>query len=130
MSGSFVPAGYGQFSPFWRNLFENPAAVQFHHRWLGFTAMLGAFALAWGAWRGPGNSPLLRRRGRWLAAMAMVQVLLGIGTLLFVVPVPLAAVHQLGAVLLLTAAVRFLHACRPSGLTGAGEVPSFPEARP
>ena len=130
MSGSFVPAGYGQFAPFWRNIFENPAAVQFHHRWLGFTAMLGAFVLAGIAWRTPGISPVARRRAAWLAGMAAVQVGLGIATLLFVVPIPLAAVHQFGAVLLLTFALRFLHACRPAGLTGAGDAPSFPEATP
>ena len=130
MSGSFVPMGYAQFAPFWRNLFENPAAVQFDHRWLGFTAFLGGIALAAAAWRAGGASAVARRRAGWLAGMALVQVGLGIGTLLLVVPVPLAAVHQLGAVLLLTAAIRFLHACRPAGLTGAGDSPSFPEATP
>jgi len=130
MSGRFVPAGYAQFAPFWRNLFENPAAAQFHHRWLGFIAMLGAFALAAAALRTPGSSPLARRRAGWLAGMAALQVALGIGTLLLAVPIPLAAVHQFGAVLLLTIALRLLHAFRPSGLTGAGDSPSFPEARP
>ena len=130
MSGSFVPAGYAQFTPFWRNLFENPAAVQFHHRWLGFTAMLGAWTLAFAAWRAPGATPLLRRRALWLAGMGGVQVALGISTLLLQVPIPLAAVHQFGAVLLLTFAIRFLHASREAGLTGAGDDPSFPEATP
>jgi cytochrome c oxidase assembly protein subunit 15 len=37
--------------------------------------------------------------------MLAIQVMLGISTLLLVVPVPLAAAHQGGAVLLLTAAL-------------------------
>ncbi|HET7041081.1 MAG TPA: COX15/CtaA family protein [Gemmatimonadales bacterium] len=130
MEGSFVPAGYGQFVPFWRNVFENPAAVQFHHRWLGFSAMLGAWGLAAAGWYARGASATLRRRALALAAMGLVQAGLGIATLLLAVPIPLAAVHQLGAVLLLTVALRFRHACRPAGLTGAGEAHSFPEVTP
>jgi cytochrome c oxidase assembly protein subunit 15 len=130
MSGRFVPAGYAQFAPLWRNAFDNPAAVQFHHRWLGFGALVGAVALWVAARRAPGISPLARRRGGQLAGMGALQVALGIATLLLVVPIPLAALHQFGAVLLLTFALRFLHACRPAGLTGAGDDPSFPEAAP
>jgi cytochrome c oxidase assembly protein subunit 15 len=130
MSGSFVPVGYAQFAPFWRNIFDNPAAVQFDHRWLGFGALLGGFALWVAARRARAISGVARRRAGWLAGMAALQVALGISTLLLVVPIPLAAVHQFGAVLLLTFALRFLHACRPAGLTGAGDVPSFPEAAP
>ncbi len=44
--------------------------------------------------------------------MAVIQVALGISTLLLVVPVPLAALHQIGAVLLLTAALLTLHGFR------------------
>ena len=45
-------------------------------------------------------------------AVALLQVALGIATLLLVVPIPLAAAHQAGAVLLLTAAINFRHAVR------------------
>jgi heme a synthase len=44
--------------------------------------------------------------------MAAIQICLGISTLLLVVPVPLAAAHQAGAVMLLTLTVYALHALR------------------
>jgi cytochrome c oxidase assembly protein subunit 15 len=47
-----------------------------------------------------------------LLASAALQVALGILTLLFVVPVPLAAAHQAGAVLLLTVAIFLRHTMR------------------
>ena len=43
----------------------------------------------------------------------ILQFALGVSTLLLVVPVPLGAAHQAGAVLLLTAAIVFRHALRP-----------------
>ena len=47
-----------------------------------------------------------------ILGVAALQVTLGISTLLYAVPVPLAAAHQAGAVLLLTAAIVFRHALR------------------
>jgi len=46
-----------------------------------------------------------------LAAVAL-QITLGISTLLLVVPIPLAAAHQAGAVLLLTAVLNVAHQLR------------------
>ena len=42
----------------------------------------------------------------------MLQAALGISTLLLVVPIQLAAAHQAGAMLLLTAAIVFRHSLR------------------
>ena len=47
-----------------------------------------------------------------LLAMLAVQVALGIATLLLVVPLPLAAAHQAGAVLLFAFALNLAHALR------------------
>ena len=44
--------------------------------------------------------------------MAVAQVLLGIGTLIFVVPVWLASAHQMGAMALLTLCLWALHDLR------------------
>jgi cytochrome c oxidase assembly protein subunit 15 len=44
--------------------------------------------------------------------LVVVQVALGISTLLLVVPVPLAALHQAGAVLVFAAALNVAHALR------------------
>ena len=94
--GQLVPAGYLDLEPWWRNLFENPAAVQFNHRVLGIATAL--FSLLY--WRlarddstGASYSVLV---------VALLQASLGIGTLLLEVPIALAALHPAGAVTLLT----------------------------
>jgi hypothetical protein len=111
MDGSFVPAGYAQLEPFIRNWFENVAAVQFDHRILAMTTV-GAVILLWFA----GNRATLPSPARHalhaLLAIALLQLSLGISTLLLVVPIPLAAAHQAGAVLLLTAAIVLRHRLR------------------
>ena len=57
--------------------------------------------------------PAPARVALWaLLAAAAVQVALGISTLLLVVPIPLAAAHQAGAVILLTAAIVLRHTLR------------------
>ena len=50
----------------------------------------------------------------------LLQFALGVATLLLVVPVPLGAAHQAGAVLLLTAAIVFRHALRGPASIGRG----------
>ena len=56
--------------------------------------------------------PRAKRALDALLAIAAVQFALGISTLLLVVPIPLAAAHQAGAVALLTAAIVLRHALR------------------
>ena len=100
MNGSIVPPDALAMKPLWRNLFENPATVQFLHRLLAllsFTAILCFFLMA-------RRQPLPHRASlawRSVVALALAQVLLGIGTLLLNVPVLLASLHQMGALLLL-----------------------------
>lgn len=111
MDGSFIPAGYAQLQPFVRNWFENVPAVQFDHRLLA-TATAAAVVLLWLAgWRAALGPPV-RRALHALLAAALLQFALGVSTLVFVVPVPLAAAHQAGAVLLLTAAIVLRHRLR------------------
>jgi cytochrome c oxidase assembly protein subunit 15 len=111
MDGRLVPEGYAQLQPFWRNLFENVAAVQFDHRVLAVTTFCAAVGLwAWG-WRLV-HAPSQRTALHLLLAAACLQVTLGISTLLLVVPIPLAAAHQAGAVLLFTSALLLRHTLR------------------
>jgi cytochrome c oxidase assembly protein subunit 15 len=111
MDGQFVPAGYAQLQPFVRNWFENIAAVQFDHRLLAITTA-AAVLLLWLF----GSRAALPRPARLalhaLLTAAAIQFSLGVSTLLLVVPIPLAAMHQAGAVLLLTAAIVFRHGLR------------------
>src|SRR5262249_54066197 len=69
-------------------------------------------ALVWLRGQRAGLPKRVRAALHGLTAVALLQVALGIATLLLVVPVPLAAAHQAGAVLLLTAAINFRHTLR------------------
>lgn len=113
MDGKLLPAGYLDLSPWWRNLTANIAAVQFNHRLLATLALLMAAACAWAA---PRRLPegLARRAVLALAGAVALQYLLGVVTLLHVVPVSLGTAHQAVAVLVLTTALVALHALRPS----------------
>jgi len=102
----------------WRNLFENPTTVQFDHRVLAMTTYIATALLFASSRRAAARAvlpPSALRSATSLFAMANVQVLLGISTLLYLVPVPLAAAHQAGSVALLTAALHVLFALRRPG---------------
>jgi len=102
----------------WRNIFENPTTVQFDHRVLATTTYLGT-ALLYARTFSPAMRsalpPLTRLATMAAFAMANVQVALGIATLLYLVPVPLAAAHQAGSVMLLSAMVHLLITMRAPG---------------
>lgn len=110
--------GGGSSAGVWRNLFENPTTVQFDHRVLATTTYLATALLFASSRRAAMRAalPLLAVRTAAAAfAMANVQVALGISTLLYLVPVPLAAAHQAGSVALLTAVLHVLLALRRPG---------------
>ena len=106
MGGALVPDDYLRPDGGLAELVANPVAVQFNHRVLAILTVLLILAL-W--WRTRGQSRAQERsRASWLLATALLQTGLGIATLLLFAPVWLAAMHQAGAMLLVTAAV--LHA--------------------
>ena len=113
MGGHWIPAGIFMQSPVWRNFFENIATVQFDHRLLATLVFVScvSFWLMARRYRLPSSA---RIAVHVLLAAALLQVTLGISTLLLHVPVPLAAAHQAGAVLLLTVILivnhRLIHA--------------------
>jgi cytochrome c oxidase assembly protein subunit 15 len=72
------------------------------------TTAAAVLALWLAGWRAVLPRPA-RRALHALLAAAMLQFALGLATLLFVVPIPLAAAHQAGAVLLLSAAIVLRH---------------------
>jgi cytochrome c oxidase assembly protein subunit 15 len=109
MDGSLVPEGYARLHPFVRNLTENVAAVQFDHRVLAtLTAILAVATVITGLRRGVAG----RLRAALIALGVAVagQYVLGVMTLLWVVPVSLGTAHQAMAVLVLTAALAAMHA--------------------
>ncbi|KAF9008785.1 electron transfer protein 1 [Cyathus striatus] len=102
----------------WRNVFENPTTVQFDHRILGTTTYCGAALLYASTFRPALRAvlpPLTRTAMTAAFAVANLQVVLGISTLLYLVPVSLAASHQAGSVALLSAMIHLLVTLRRPG---------------
>ena len=97
MDGQFVPEGTFEMDPWYRSLFEDIATVQFDHRCLAMATLL-AVVVFWFWLQNLDLAPRARLAANGLLTIALIQVMLGIATLMFVVPVPLAALHQAGAV--------------------------------
>lgn len=93
MDGAIIPGDLFIQEPWWRNLFENPKTVQFVHR-------LGAYALfVLALWhmiaarrRLPGTTHA--RRALVLFHLVLVQAAIGVITLVMVMPLHWALLHQ------------------------------------
>lgn len=108
MGDSFIPPGLYQTTPAWLAAFEDITTIQFNHRMFAYVLFVSLSALAVAAWR-RSSSGRSRLGAVLLLAALFLQVGLGISTLLLHVPVALAAAHQGGAVLLLTATLFLCH---------------------
>ena len=111
MNGHWLPPGLLALHPAWHNFFENIATVQFDHRMIAYLLAV-VIPLFW--WRAQGiKLPARARLGiHLLLGMLAIQITLGISTLLLIVPVPLAATHQAGALVLFTLALFVNHGLR------------------
>ena len=112
MDGAFVPDGLVALSPLWMNVVDNIAAIQFNHR-------IGAYALALliglhalFVWRGA--APAAQERLAALTVLVVAQMVLGIVTLVYVVPVIPALAHQGVALIMLAVAVWHAARLRPA----------------
>ncbi len=125
MEGRLVPTNYARLHPFLRNLIQNIPAVQFDHRLLATAtaitaAIAGAAAFSSAAPRG------IRIVVLGLAGLVTLQYGLGVATLLLVVPIPLAAMHQTTAVLALTAALVTLYRVQPGTVASPAQSAAVP----
>jgi heme a synthase len=104
MNGHFIPPEIFLLEPWYRNFFENMATVQFDHRLIAWVLaiLVPIFWFKAMKYQLPGSA---RLACHLLLVMLVIQISLGIATLLQAVPIPLAAAHQGGAVLLFTAAL-------------------------
>ena len=95
------------------NLFDNTAGVQFNHRVLAVSTVASTTALYWYSRNLAPYLPKSSRLARKvLMGTAVGQVTLGICTLLWLVPVKLAAAHQAGSVALLSSAMWLVHSLK------------------
>jgi heme a synthase len=110
MNAQLVPPEIMSIDPWYQNFYNNMATVQFDHRAM---ALLLAVAILWYWWRihrSDAAGPRARRAATLLLAMLTIQIALGVLTLLLVVPIPFAAAHQAGAILVFAAALNAAHA--------------------
>ncbi len=111
MDGHFIPPleNLGRLSPFWANLVDNVTTVQFNHRMTAYAL----FALAlWHAFDALRNAPRTSaaKRAIVVAGLVACQAVIGIVTLVYVVPLHAALTHQGFAMVVLAMAV--VHARR------------------
>lgn len=104
MDGGLFPAIMWEPALGWRNWVENPAIVQFAHRMGAYVLLAAVAAHAWSCWRrAPGSTHA--RRAAVLLALVVAQAMIGIVTLVMVVPLFWALLHQAAAFLTLAFAV-------------------------
>jgi cytochrome c oxidase assembly protein subunit 15 len=108
MGDRWIPEGIGALTPWHLNLFENMVTVQFSHRLLAITT--GILLLAWYIkGRGYFEDRQIKLSFKLVGMLVIIQLLLGISTLLMHVPVSLAAMHQAGALLLFSVMLMNVH---------------------
>ena len=111
MGTHWVPPGLTALDPAWRNLTENTTTVQFDHRVLAITTFL-MIVVYWLRSRKISLPVRAARARNALLHTGILQVALGISTLVLGVPLILAASHQAVAMLLFTVALYLLHSLR------------------
>jgi len=99
MTGTLVPT-LAPLSGWW----NDPFTVQFAHRTLAWAVAAGALFVAWRAWHSGAGW-----RARAVGVAVSAQFVLGVLTIVWRVPVAIAALHQSGAVLLLASLVALAH---------------------
>ncbi len=105
MGNSFVPAGLYSST---LAIFEDITTIQFNHRMFAYFLLVVISAFSWLVFKNSANEKA--RLGVVLLMVALlVQVVLGISTLLLHVPVLIAAAHQVGAIITFTAALFASH---------------------
>jgi cytochrome c oxidase assembly protein subunit 15 len=101
MNGNWAPPEIFLLNPWYLNFFSNMATVQFDHRQIAWLLAILVPVFSWAALRA--GLPGRMRALVWgMLVVLGIQLVLGVSTLLLAVPIPLAAAHQSGALLLFT----------------------------
>jgi heme a synthase len=107
MGDRLIPEDLLYLEPFWRNFIENPAAIQWTHRILAITTLIYTWVLIRNQLKKDTQSANLSAL-QILGSLSLLQVFLGILTLIHMVPVALGALHQLvGVIFVVTTALLF-----------------------
>ena len=108
MGDRWIADAVTAMEPFYRNFLEGLGGVQFIHRYIAYALI----ALAVYLWikSGKVSATQAQRTGAYLLlGMTTIQIVLGIFTLVYAVPVAMGVIHQVGAFFLLAIVVYLLH---------------------
>jgi len=108
MGDHWIAEAVWAFDPWWKNLVENRAGIQFIHRTLGFVLVF----LAIYTFQKSRNAKLECIRQKYsdiISALIIIQFILGISTLLFRVPLWLGVFHQGTAFIVVLFNILLLH---------------------
>lgn len=110
MFGKLIPLNL--FNSF-INIFEAPQTIVFIHRWFAFAVLLAAFFIYAKA-RQQNQLDEIQSGLRWLVAAVILQITLGVFTILSFVNIVIALLHQATAVGLFALGIYFIHRLRAS----------------
>ena len=123
MENDWMPDALFTREPFWKNFVEDEFSVQFMHRWLGTLLVLATLGYGRAAIRLGKLNAVQRRRLNWVLGLVSVQFCLGVATLLWVVPIVLAVLHQLVALFLFAAFLALIHSLPGGSITHTSSAP-------
>jgi heme a synthase len=95
----------------WINLFETPQTIVFIHRWFAFAVFAAILALYFEA-RKRRDLIEIKNVLNWLLGLVILQIILGILTVIFHVQIAIALAHQAGAIAMFTLLIYFIHRLR------------------
>jgi cytochrome c oxidase assembly protein subunit 15 len=115
MDGHFIPPNVWTLQPPLINLVDNPSLVQFEHRMVAYTVLAFVLFIVWRA----SKTQHPPRAVQIVLLACLLQVSLGIVTVVSVTPVALGVAHQGGAIILITSALYLVHRLRAGARSGA-----------
>ncbi|MEQ8601491.1 MAG: COX15/CtaA family protein [Devosia sp.] len=107
MDGAIIPGGLLAMDPAWRNLFENALTVQFIHRGMAYLIVAYVAYLIWRRYSDGGFGGVHGWLPR-IGAIVLLQIGLGIATLLMSVPIGFAVGHQALAFMLAGLSIAYI----------------------
>ena len=104
MNGEWIPEAVYSLDPLWKNFLESPYGIQFIHRTLAL--IIVSFVIyIWYKGREIQHNYLQRKSLNILLSIIILQTVIGIFTLILIVPISLALTHQIIAFFLLMSVV-------------------------
>mgnify|MGYP001344128612 CR=1 FL=1 len=104
MNGEWIPQAVYSIEPLWRNFIETPYGIQFIHRSLAIIIVIYILYI-WFLGKKINIQKRQKSTINLIFSIVLIQTILGILTLIMIVPLSLALLHQIGAFFLLMSVV-------------------------